>query len=88
MAEKNFGENSNPEINYNSFYNQRSFPVKSDQNTTKSSVGNYAYNDLSFYLNKNASKVAAMNFATAQNPYFEFKRSSANGSFLTGQNSA
>ena len=30
MAEKNFGENSNPEIGYNTFYNQRSFPVKSD----------------------------------------------------------
>jgi hypothetical protein len=42
--------------------------------TTKSS-GNYTYNDLSYYLNKNAQKKAVDKFQTAQNPYFDFRRS-------------
>lgn len=51
LADKNFGETSNPDLIQTSFA-QKTFPVKSDQHTTKSSVGNYTYNDLSFYLKK------------------------------------
>jgi hypothetical protein len=48
----NFGEMTSSHV-------QKTFQGKSDNATTKSnSVGNYTYNDLSYYLNKNAQQLA------------------------------
>lgn len=45
---------SNPHLDYSSLYGQKTFPIKSEHVGTTKSSGNYTYNDLSYYLNKNA----------------------------------